>query len=105
MDDDKKLYPCSHPGCTVMRTEAEGGAIFTVCDEHWKIKYPEKIKLYDLSSCDCDCDIVKGGDGIYVKYDDYKTIFDLCHDIAMRLSSGNAVIPHCDLDKRLREVL
>lgn len=29
------LYPCARPGCKVMRTRAQGGATFTVCDEHW----------------------------------------------------------------------
>jgi hypothetical protein len=29
------LYPCAYPHCKVMRTKAEGGNIFTVCDEHW----------------------------------------------------------------------
>ncbi len=31
------LYPCAHPGCTTMRTKAEGGTTFTVCDEHWDV--------------------------------------------------------------------
>jgi hypothetical protein len=31
------LYPCAYKGCEVMRTEAEGGKLFTVCDEHWDL--------------------------------------------------------------------
>ena len=29
-------FPCAHPGCTTTRTRAQGGAVFTVCDEHWQ---------------------------------------------------------------------
>ena len=32
-------------------------------------------------------------------------VITLCHDIAMRLSSGQPVTPHCDLHDRLNEVL
>jgi len=28
-------YPCAFPGCTTLRTKAEGGSTFTVCTEHW----------------------------------------------------------------------
>lgn len=34
--EDGRLYPCDHSGCDVMRTKAEGGTTFTVCEEHWK---------------------------------------------------------------------
>lgn len=30
-----RIYPCAFPGCKTMRSRMEGGAIFTVCDEHW----------------------------------------------------------------------
>jgi len=40
--EDKKIYPCDYPGCKVMRTEAEGGKIFTVCDKHWTAIYPKR---------------------------------------------------------------
>lgn len=33
------LYPCAHPGCEVMRTKAEGGTVFAVCDEHFREHY------------------------------------------------------------------
>jgi len=34
-EETEKLYKCDVPGCNVMRTKAQGGNIFTVCDEHW----------------------------------------------------------------------
>ena len=34
-DDDKTRYPCADEDCDVMRTKAEGGTVFTVCDKHW----------------------------------------------------------------------
>lgn len=36
------LYPCAVPGCKVMRTKAEGGTTFTVCDKHWDEAMKEK---------------------------------------------------------------
>lgn len=33
MSDKEPLYPCD--GCGVMRTKAEGGTTFTVCDACW----------------------------------------------------------------------
>lgn len=38
-----KLYPCDYPGCRVLRTAAEGGTVFTVCDACWD-KEREKKK-------------------------------------------------------------
>lgn len=37
----ERIYPCAHPGCTTMRTRAEGGTVFTVCDEHWDAAHRE----------------------------------------------------------------
>jgi hypothetical protein len=37
MSDDR-IYPCGD--CGVMRTKAEGGMFFTVCDVCWKKAYP-----------------------------------------------------------------
>ncbi len=33
-EDAEDLYPCADDDCDVMRTKAEGGTVFTVCDEH-----------------------------------------------------------------------
>ena len=38
-EEAEPLYPCDYPGCTVMRTKAEGGTTFTVCDKHWDEHY------------------------------------------------------------------
>jgi hypothetical protein len=43
-DVKEELFPCNYPGCKVMRTEAEGGNIFTVCDEHWELLKKEEQK-------------------------------------------------------------
>jgi len=32
-DKDSEIYPCADCGC--MRSESQGGKIFTVCDECW----------------------------------------------------------------------
>ena len=32
--DQDRIWPCDHPGCTTMRTAAEGGSTFTLCEEH-----------------------------------------------------------------------
>lgn len=34
-DKSARIYPCRHDGCRVLRSENEGGKIFTVCDKHW----------------------------------------------------------------------
>lgn len=34
------LYPCITPGCEVMRTKAEGGTTFTICETCWPIHGP-----------------------------------------------------------------
>lgn len=31
--DDDKIYPCAK--CGTMRSKAEGGTVFTVCDDCW----------------------------------------------------------------------
>lgn len=36
---DKKIYPCED--CGVLRSENEGGKIFTVCDDCWDKHYKE----------------------------------------------------------------
>ena len=49
---EEQLYPCNYPGCKVMRTKAEGGTTFTVCDEHWDDhikKFPSGYKVKDRS--------------------------------------------------------
>lgn len=46
VDDNAKIYPCSAPDCKVMRSKAEGGNIFTVCDKHWDeaLEKPDHLK-------------------------------------------------------------
>ena len=39
---NEPLYSCAHPNCKIMRTKAEGGTTFTVCDKHWDLTYPKK---------------------------------------------------------------
>ena len=34
----EKLYPCSD--CGILRTKAEGGTVFTVCDDCWDKHHP-----------------------------------------------------------------
>jgi len=34
----QQLFPCAYPGCKTMRTAAEGGTTFTMCDEHFDDK-------------------------------------------------------------------
>ncbi len=36
-DKDARIYPCAD--CGVMRSEKEGGMIFTVCDDCWDKAY------------------------------------------------------------------
>lgn len=36
-DKDAEIYPCADCGC--MRSENQGGKIFTVCDECWDKYY------------------------------------------------------------------
>jgi hypothetical protein len=36
-----RIYPCD--GCGVLRSKAEGGSVFTVCDECWDKRYRVKI--------------------------------------------------------------
>ena len=40
--DSEAIYPCL--GCGVMRTKAEGGTTFTVCDDCWDKQYPKRPK-------------------------------------------------------------
>jgi hypothetical protein len=40
-DKHARIYPCAD--CGIMRSKAEGGAIFTVCDSCWKIHYDKKL--------------------------------------------------------------
>lgn len=40
--DDARIYPCDH--CGVMRTKAEGGTVFTVCDKCWDALRDEERK-------------------------------------------------------------
>lgn len=37
---DERIYPCNADGCKVMRSAAEGGNVFTVCDKHWDEGHP-----------------------------------------------------------------
>jgi hypothetical protein len=43
-DDNERIYPCDD--CGKMRTKAEGGTVFTVCDECWDKRWtkPEIIQ-------------------------------------------------------------
>ena len=45
----EKLYPCD--GCGKMRTKAEGGTTFTVCDECWGEKYPKQEPSKENGNC------------------------------------------------------
>lgn len=38
--EPEKLYPCAIDGCEVMRTKAEGGTTFTICEACWPIHGP-----------------------------------------------------------------
>lgn len=38
--DQDRIYPCRE--CPTMRTKAEGGTVFTVCDECWDRLHPKK---------------------------------------------------------------
>lgn len=38
--DTDRIYPCDM--CGVLRSKNEGGTVFTVCDDCWKIAYPSK---------------------------------------------------------------
>jgi len=40
MNADPTKYPCDK--CGKLRTADEGGTTFTICDECWKKKYPDK---------------------------------------------------------------
>jgi hypothetical protein len=37
---DERIYPCLH--CPTMRTKAEGGTVFSVCDDCWDKAHPPK---------------------------------------------------------------
>jgi len=37
-DKNARIYPCAD--CGTLRSEAEGGKLFTVCDECWAKAYP-----------------------------------------------------------------
>jgi len=43
MDDNERIYPCAD--CGKLRSKAEGGTTFTVCDECWDKKYPPKAEV------------------------------------------------------------
>lgn len=52
---DKKIYPCED--CRVLRSENEGGRIFTVCDDCWDKRAKEtkeynQKRLEPFISCD-----------------------------------------------------
>lgn len=37
--EEPRVYPCQR--CGVMRTKAEGGTVFTVCDDCWNRDLPK----------------------------------------------------------------
>jgi hypothetical protein len=39
---DERVYPCAE--CGTMRSKAEGGTVFTICDECWDKKYPAEAE-------------------------------------------------------------
>lgn len=52
-DKNARIYPCTR--CGVMRSEAEGGTTFTVCDECWDFlaKQDEKRREKEARKCPC----------------------------------------------------
>lgn len=40
---DERIYRCR--SCDKMRTKAEGGSVFSLCDECWDKRYPKKDEL------------------------------------------------------------
>lgn len=36
---EERIYPCAE--CGTLRSKAEGGTVFTVCDDCWDKKHPE----------------------------------------------------------------
>jgi hypothetical protein len=46
-----RIYPCER--CGTMRSEAEGGTTFTVCDECWDILAAEDRKRRGAKTCKC----------------------------------------------------
>ena len=40
-DKDAEIYPCAD--CGILRSERQGGRIFTVCDECWE-KHHQKLR-------------------------------------------------------------
>jgi len=49
------------------------------------------LTVYVLNSCDCDCDILKGGDGEYVKLDDIKELLKQTNNNARAKSAPDIV--------------
>lgn len=41
----EQLYPCND--CGMLRTKAEGGTVFTVCDDCWDKYYPPREALVE----------------------------------------------------------
>ena len=37
-ESDERIYPCAD--CGLLRSKAEGGTVFTVCDDCWDNKHP-----------------------------------------------------------------
>lgn len=44
---DERIYPCAK--CGTMRSKAEGGTVFTVCDDCWDEKYGSESEAPDES--------------------------------------------------------
>lgn len=58
--NEKRAYPCAK--CGIMRSEAEGGAVFTVCDACWDLlhKRPPNVCEHGNLARKCDsCELVK----------------------------------------------
>lgn len=49
---DKTLYPCDD--CGKLRTKAEGGTVFTVCDGCWDKHHPPRDPAEELHSMSRD---------------------------------------------------
>lgn len=52
---DERIYPCAR--CGVMRSKAEGGTVFTVCDECWDATrmFPECTGTTHLAPTNSQC--------------------------------------------------
>ena len=51
----EELYPCKN--CGTLRTQAEGGTTFTLCDECWDKKYPKHEKEKTMHSVDMEFEV------------------------------------------------